>query len=418
MRFSDLLAGVIHSLRAHKVRTMLTMFGIAWGVLSVTLMVAAGEGLRRGQAKQAETMGKDLIILWAGRTSLQAGGERAGRQLHFFDADEEPLKREAFDCRTIMPEFARTVQARSNFNNASLTVSGSRPPYDEFRSLTVAEGRFYTNAEADEGRRVVFLGSDVRRQLFAGRNAVGETIRLDNIPYLVIGVMAQKEQNSDYNGRDVQKMFAPLGAVVRDFPEPPPSLPHQLDNLLVVPRSVEKHDSCLAQAKRTLARIHGFDPNDEDALPMWDTFKEAKAFRQLTDGMKQFLGAVGFVTLLLGGIGVMNVMLVAVRERTREIGIRKAVGATRGSIVAQFFAEALFITGASGVIGMGLAWGLCTAVNQLEMPQFFDGLIADWQVSMWSMGCLAIIGMLAALYPAIKAASVDPIEALRQEAGG
>jgi putative ABC transport system permease protein len=418
MRFADLLRTTIAGLRAHQVRVLLTMFGIAWGVLSITLMVAAGEGLRQGQARQAATMGKDLVILWAGRTSLQAGGQRAGRNLYFTTSDATVLAQETPDCRAILPEATRRVLARSSFNAGSFTVTGSIPEYRHFRSIEIELGRFYSPREVSDGARVAILGSNVARQIFGARPVLGQNITLNGMPYQVAGLMKRKEQDSDYNGRDVEKIFVPLNAVLRDFPVPNARAQDQLDNLLVVPRSPDLHDLCLSQAERTLGRLHGFQAGDKEALPRWDTLKEAKAFGKMTEGMKVFLGAVGVVTLLLGGIGVMNVMLVAVRERTHEIGVRKALGATRSSIVAQFFAEALLIVGASGLGGLAIAWTLCYLVNQLEMPPFFDGLIADWRLAAWSMALLGVVGVASALYPATRAAMVDPVEALRHEAGG
>ena len=417
MTLRDLFDATFRTLWAHKMRTFLTMFGIAWGILSITLMVAAGEGLRKGHEIQMQTMGKDLIIIFSGRTSMQAGGARAGRRLRWRDTDHIALAAEASDCAHVLPEFARGgLQVRSRFNAGSLMVTGSLPPFQHVRSLDIEEGRFYNWLDVQQARRVAFIGSDVRKQLYGDKPALGETITVNGFPYEVIGVLKRKEQNSDYNGRDVTKIFVPIGAVVRDFPQPPPSPPHVIDQLLVVPASVEQHDACEFQVRRGLARLHGFDPNDKEAVPVWDTFKEARAFRSMTDGMKIFLGAVGVVTLFLGGIGVMNVMLVAVRERTREIGIRKAIGATRGSIVSQFFAETLIIVFFSGALGLGMAFGLCSIINSMEMPPFFAGLIADWRVTLGSLGLLGLVALLAAVYPASIAASIDPIEALRYEA--
>jgi putative ABC transport system permease protein len=282
----------------------------------------------------------------------------------------------------------------------------------------VGQGRFYTWDDTREGRRVAFLGSDAAKQLFQGRDAVGQNIYLNDFPFVVIGVMAKKKQDSSYDGWDVNKVFVPFGAMRRDFPDKPPGTPSTFDQLLVTPKSVEQHEACKREVRAVLAKMHNFDPLDKEACPIWDTVQEAKAFRQMTDGMKYFLGAVGIVTLFLGGLGVMNVMMVAVRERTREIGVRKALGAPAHTILKQFFIEALLIAFLSGGIGLAVAYGLCWLVNLLPMPDFFAGLLPTWESGLLACSLLGFIAVASALYPARRAASIDPIEALRFEAGG
>jgi len=419
MVFTDLLLDTLRTLWSHKLRTFLTMFGIAWGIISITLMVAAGEGLRRGQEKQQETFAKDLMVFFGGRTSMQAGGLRAGRPMTWQAGDVAPVQEEATACRYVLPELERSgLKVRSLYNNASPLVTGSYPPFAEVRSVKVDAGRFYDWGDEQAGRRVAFLGSNIKKQLFASRAAVGETIYLDDIPYTVIGVMTSKDQNSCYDGWDVDKIFVPFSAMLSDFPSKPPALSTALDQLLVVPKSLEDHETCKYQVKRALGRLHNFDPLDKEASPVWDTVEGAKAFTKLMDAMKYFLGAIGITTLLLGGIGVMNVMLVAVRERTREIGVRKAVGASSRAILQQFFVETLIIVFLSGGTGMGMAYGLCALVNLIPMPPFFAGMLPTWQSGTISFAVLGTVAVLSALYPATRAASVDPIEALRFEAGG
>jgi putative ABC transport system permease protein len=419
MTLKDLITDVLRTLWAHKLRAFLTMFGIAWGIVSIVLMVAAGEGLREGQEQQAKTLGKDVMIVFHGRTSLQAGGMHAGRLVHWEDQDVPVVQAEALDCEYAIPELEQnTVLTHSNFNNASFTVTGSYPQFSDIRSLTVGEGRFYDWNDMREARRVAFLGSDAAKQLFPGRNPVGENVYLNDFPFVVIGVMAKKKQDSSYDGWDVNKVFVPFSAMRRDFPDKAPGTPTTFDQLLVTPKSVEQHEACKHEVRVALARMHRYDPNDKEACPIWDTVQEAKAFRQMTDGMKYFLGAVGVVTLILGGLGVMNVMLVAVRERTREIGVRKAIGAPSGTILRQFFVEALIIAFLSGGIGLGVAFGVCALVDLLPMPDYFAGLIPDWTSGLVAAGLLGAIAVGAALYPARRAASIDPIEALRYEAGG
>ncbi|MBE0657415.1 MAG: ABC transporter permease [Bryobacteraceae bacterium] len=419
MTLRDLLADTFRTLAAHKLRTGLTMFGLMWGVVSITLMTAAGEGFREGQRQVAAQFGENIFIVFRGRTGKQAGGKRAGRVIFWGTKDHERIAPYVPSCEFVIPELTRgNVAVRSSYNSATLLISGSQPPYQKLRHLPAAEGRFFSWEDDKQGRRVAFIGPEARKQLFAGREAVGREISINGVPYQVIGVMETKDQDSSYDGRDVKKVFIPFGAIIRDLPQPAPYPPNTIDQMIGKAKSIEHHDACMKEVRRGLAQIHGFDPEDDDAADIWDTVREARAFAAMTDGMKYFLGAMGVVTLLLGGIGVMNVMLVAVRERTREIGIRKAVGATRRAILMMFFTETLFIVFLSGGMGFAFAHAVCALVNTMEMPQFFAGLYATWQVAFTCLGLLGLVAFLSALYPASKAASVDPIEALRFEAGG
>ena len=430
MHFRDLLADTFHTLWAHKRRTALSMFGIAWGIISIVLMVAATEGLRQGQRQQMQNFGRDILIVNAGRTSLQAGGQRAGRRLRWQDADHLRIIPECPSCRYIMPELGRgDIVVRSRHNSASPLITGALPEFAEIRSITVAEGRYYNAEDAALARRVAFLGTEVAEQLFASRKAVGETIHIGAFPYTVIGVMRRKTQNSSYDGWDVRKVFIPFSTIMRDFPEPPPSTAHDIDRLLVTPKSFQEHDACKGQLLRALGRLHDFDPADKEAAFIWDTVENAKRIRQIIDGMKYFLSAVGLTTMFLGalgigGVGVMNIMLVSVDERVREIGIRRALGARRGHIRVQFLSEALVITLVGGVLGMLVAYGLSTAIGPipfLGLAYEDDSGKGDIRLDISlltvavSSAILCFIGVLSGLVPALRASRLDPAEALRYE---
>src|SRR5712692_4890178 len=233
MTFRDLVSDTLRTLSTNKLRTFLTMFGIAWGIVSITLMVAAGEGLRVGQAKVAEQFGKDIMIIFAGRTSLQAGGTRAGRALQWHDDDHLTVQEQSPDCAFVMPELGRGgAPVRSPYNNAALLVTGSLPPFAQVRSIPVAEGRYPNWEDEAEARRIALLGSDAKKQLFGSRPALGETIRVGTFPYVVVGVMKHKEQDSSYDGQDISKVFLPFATILRDFPNKPPQLPKSVDRLL------------------------------------------------------------------------------------------------------------------------------------------------------------------------------------------
>ncbi len=415
MVFRDLFQDTLRTLWTHKLRTFLSMFGIAWGIVSITLMIAAGEGLRVGLKQQHENFAKDIMIVFAGRTSMQAGGVRAGRRLWWFDRDVEAVRQEATACKHVMPELGNNATVRSLYNNGNILITGSLPPFAEVRSIPIGEGRFYDWQDQAEGRRVAFLGNETKKQLFGTRNAIGETIELNGVPYVVIGAMREKRQNSSYDGFDGRKVFVPFRAILRDLPNKDPAPGDSVDRLIVVPRSWETHDACKLQVRRTLARLHDFDPRDKEAASIWDTVKEAKANAMIVDGMKYFLGAIGVATLFLGGIGVMNVMLVAVRERTREIGVRKAVGATRGDILRQFFAESALLTLVSGTLGLAFGIGVCVLASLVPLPDFVPHPIVSVISVVASVLTLSLITLTAGMYPAQRAAEMTPVESLRYE---
>ena len=266
MRLHDLIIDTLHTLWAHKLRTFLTMFGIAWGIVSIVLMVAAGEGLRVGQAKVASNFGRDVMIVFAGRTSLQAGGSRAGRRIRFDDVDLPLVREKSPDCKYIIPELGQgNILVHSSYNSGSLTVTDSSPPFAEVRSIEVGEGRLYNDEDLAQARHVAFIGTDVRKQLFPGRPALGETIYLGDIPYTVIGIMKKKDQDSSYDGFDVNKVFVPYTAMRQDFPNKPPDTMHTLDRVLVAPHSLVQHETCKHQVLTAFGSIHSFDPHDKEA---------------------------------------------------------------------------------------------------------------------------------------------------------
>jgi putative ABC transport system permease protein len=422
---------VFQNLRANKLRSFLTMFGILWGVISVVVLSATGEGFRLGNQHVLEELGRNVAIVWPGRTSIQAGGERAGRRILFTIDDVRALQRESTMIRVVSPEINRPASIKSAYNAASLSVHGIEPQYQEIRTIDIERGRGLRFSDEEQALRVAVIGADAGRQLFGSRESVGQTIRLNGIPYTVIGRIRKKDQDSNYSGPDNDKVFVPFSAMTRDLPRvgvPPGTLsqiilaPQQkvVDQLPRVLDSrtgrIEDIDWPLErEIRRILAPRHRFDAEDRNAVAVWDTTLETLLFGRMIQTMKQFFRTVGFVTLALGGIGVMNIMLVAVRERTREIGVRKALGATTRHVQRQFFLEGFLLTMFSGTIGFAVALALCAAINTLPMPTRFQGMILTWQAGTWAVAALTLIGVATSTYPARRAAQLPPVEALRFE---
>jgi putative ABC transport system permease protein len=422
----------IDNLRANKLRSFLTMFGILWGIVSIVLLTAMGEGFRRGNAKVLNEFGKNVGIVWGGRTSLQAGGERTGRDIRLTVEDARILARESRMIAQISPEISRGgVQAKSAYNAASVQVNGVEPPYLWIRTVEVDRGRLLGWTDEKEVQRVALVGFDMAKQLFGSRDPTGESLSLNGMRFTVVGRLRKKNQDSNYSGPDNNKVFVPLSTMQRDLPRPDAEA-GTVSQLLVAPHQWVVDDLPKALDQRTgrveeidwplereiraiLARHKGFDPNDRESVAMWDTSISTLMFGRMIEHIRQFFLLVGIVTLALGGIGVMNIMLIAVRDRTREIGVRKALGATSGAVQRQFFLEGLFLTGISGTLGFLIGVGLCSLVNLAPMPDRFSGMEVTWQASLFAVLTLAAVGIAASVIPARRAAQLVPTEALRYE---
>ena len=419
MSLLEILRQAFATFRAHKMRTFLTMFGIVWGIASVILLVGLGLGFSVDQKKHLETLGKDLVIVWGGRTSSQVGGRAAGREIQLNVDDAHLIQGECYLVKNVSPELRRSIPEVSQFNSASRGVVGMWPSYQDFRSLLLAEGRLITDDDEREGRRVLVLGSKAYRQLFPGQPAVGAAVLVKSVPYTVVGVLQEKKQNSNYSGPDNDYLFAPYSAVSRDFP--PPTKPGAgitrgwLDDIVFEVGDPEDHEAAVLQVRRALARVHHFDVIDKDAVFIWDTMNGAKMLEKIFGVVTIFFGCVAVVTLCLGGIGVMNIMLVSVTERTREIGTRKAIGATRRDIVRQFFAESAMLTVVSGLLGLSFGMGTCTAMGALPLPDFVPHPIISPISIVVSILTLSLITVTAGVYPAQRAAEMTPVESLRYE---
>jgi putative ABC transport system permease protein len=417
MNVIEILRQTLESFRAHKMRVFLTMFGIVWGIASVILLVGLGRGFSVDSKKRMQTLGKDLVIVWGGRTSSQVGGLAAGREVSLTIEDARLVRDECYQVKNVSPELRRSVPEVSQFNSANRGVVGMWPSYQQFRSLLLSEGRLLTEEDEREARRVVILGDAARAQLFSGQPAVGAALSIKGVPYTVIGVLQKKKQNSNYSGPDNDYLYAPYSAVARDFPPPqkPGIVRGYLDNIVFEVADPEEHEEAVLQVRRTLGRIHHFDAKDKDALFIWDTMEGAKLVENIFNVITIFFACVAIITLCLGGIGVMNIMLVSVTERTREIGVRKAIGATRRDILRQFFAESAILTVVSGMLGLTFGIGACVAMTVIPLPDFVPHPIVSPISIIASVLTLSIITLTAGMYPAQRAAEMTPVDSLRYE---
>jgi len=411
----EIFRQTLSTLWAHKLRSFLTMFGIAWGVGSLLLLVGLGEGFRSGNKRQFDELGENLMFIWGGRAPAMNGSFTSLRQYYLTYRDYQDVVARCPDVGLVAPVISRgDVRALSDYFQSSGQLMGVPADINQIRYLPMAEGRWLDDLDNAQKRAVVVIGDEARRTLFPGWPAVGSTILLNGIRFQVIGVL-KRVGHGDNNTRNLQ-MFVPFSVMREDFP---PLNVGEVDDAVSFfnyqPRSRDLHELAKLEVHKVIARNHGFDYTNPDAYDEWDTIRTVDAIGKIFDAMNMFLGSVGLVTLGLGAIGIINIMLVAVADRTREIGLRKALGATRRSILFQFFAEGAFLTLMSGAIGMCVAAGFMRLLGMLPQPQGFDTPRLVPSTAILAIVSLAFAGIAAGLYPARKAALLEPVEALRRE---
>lgn len=413
---TDLWSQVSASLLRNKLRTALTMAGIAWGIASLVLTTAMGEGFRVGQENNMKHLGDNLALVFGGSTGLQAGGERAGRRIRLNYSDVEHIRASCPAVKRVTAELESSIHVSSDFNSGSFSTSGVEWFFDQLRSIPLSEGRFLNEHDQSDAARVIVIGTDVKHQLFGDRSPIaGREVLIESIPYRVIGVMQHKEQNDSYNGLDEKRIWMPYSTMARDVPPKRFFEPGFVTELLYQPASADVSLEAEKQVRAAVGHAHNFDPLDLTAIRIWDTVEDQKMVGKIFDSMTLFLGFIGVVTLSLGGIGVMNVMLVTVSERTREIGLRKALGATRARILLDFLAEGCLISLASGLIGFAAVYALSLVLAQLPMPDMFPGLPVSGKTTAVAFLVLGAITLASAALPAWRAAALTPVEALRDE---
>jgi putative ABC transport system permease protein len=414
--FSDILGQVFRAIAANKLRTFLTMFGIAWGVGSLLVLVGLGEGFRSGQHKQLSTLGNDIIMMFNGTIPAVANQHTGMRPYELTMSDEAAL-RQLPELRATTVELARSdLYEVSEWNNTSSRVLGVEPNYSAVKLVPVVTGRFLDESDMAESRRVAVLGSKAAKLLFPGRPMLGETITINGTAFTVVGLAGKISRGTDDDAD--QRLYIPISTMQEFFALKGDNIPRDaLTSIQFQPTQRGDSVAALAAADRVIAARHGFDPALTDAFDQFDSIEEERMVGGIFNAMDVFLGGVGVVTLGLGAVGIINIMLVSVTERTREIGVLKAIGATKRSIVAQFFWEGLLLTGISGLIGIAISAGFMWLLQQVltdKMPGFDPPRLVPWSAAL-ALGSLVASGVAAGLYPANKAAQLDPVEALRRE---
>jgi putative ABC transport system permease protein len=413
----DIFGQTLRTLWAHKLRSFLTMFGIAWGVGSLLLLAGVGEGFRNGNRRQLETFGKNIIFFFGGRAPAVEGSFNSMKWFNLTYDDYLAIKNESKLAVSISPLIARDdIRAVSEYTSTNGQVSGVPPVYNQVRNIPLQVGRWLNEDDNEQRRRVCLLGREMTRNLFPGRPAVGNTILLNGIQFEVIGVLAMIG-NEEQNATNI-RIFVPFNTMRELFPLKGDNSKegNAISFINYQPRSFEENEPAKDELHRIVARNHGgFDPKGKDIWEEWDTVKNQKTMGTIFTAMDWFLGGVGLVTLALGAIGIINIMLVAVTERTREIGLRKALGATNRNILSQFFLEGAFLTLLSGALGVGAAMLVVHLLSGVNLPQGFDTPRIVPLSAVAAVLSLALAGITAGLYPARKAALLEPVEALRQE---
>lgn len=413
----DIFAQVFQSIGANKLRSFLTMFGIAWGVASLLLLIGLGEGFRSGQRRGLSELGSDVIMIFSGTVPALPNQHTGMRPYKLTLSDAEAIRAGASHVRNATAFINRgDLKEVSDFSSAGGPVLGVEENYPEIRHLPVSKGRFLNADDIAQRRQVVFLGEKNAKLLFPGRPSIGSFIMLNGYRFQVIGVAPKIGRGN--NDSDNQKIYIPLSTMLERFPILGENVPADaVTSIQYQPTTEDMNEAAKTDVHRIIAERHGFDPSLTDAFDEWDTIKSNKTVGLIFTAMDVFLGGVGIVTLALGAVGIVNIMLVTVTERTQEIGLRKALGATNRSILLQFFLEGVMLTGISGLIGIAgaalLMFVLGHAIGDNQMG-FDPPRLVPWSAAM-AMGTLILCGVVAGIYPASRAARMQPVEALRKE---
>lgn len=403
----EVLRQLFRDVRNEKLRTFLTVFGIVWGTVAISLMLAFGTGLHKQLIRNTAGLGDRIVIVWAGLTSIPHEGLGKGRRLRVAEEDIQAIRTEVQGLKRVSGEYMTSMRLDYGTKTISVDISGVAPEFGEMRNLIpVAGGRFINPLDEGSQRRVAFIGDELKTNVFGESDAIGKTVLINQSPFQVIGVLQAKEQDSSYSGRDKEKVFIPASTYRALTGE------KYIDNIVLQAANPMQTKAVIEDLRAAFGKRLRFNKDDKEALSIWDTTEQFEFFDMFMLAFNAFLGIIGVLTLVVGGIGVSNIMNVIIEERTREIGIKMALGAKQRWIMTQFLLETLLVTAVGGAIGFAISYGICAIFP--EGPQEFVGKPElSPMVAVLTATALGIVGLLAGYFPARDASRLDPVVAMK-----
>lgn len=408
LSFRDAVRQMWRDVRSQKLRTFLTVFGIIWGTVSVTLLLAFGKGMQHQMVINAAGIGDGICIAWPGLTSIPFEGLGKGRKIRVNEDDVDAIRRQADGLKAVSSEYSTTMKLNYGAKTVAVDISGVAPEFGGMRNINPRAGsRFINPKDMKDQRRVLFIGWKLAEQVFGKTDPAGKTVMLRGSPFLIIGVLEEKIQQSSYSGRDNQKGFIP-GSTFRAL-----TGEKWVENLIYQPMVLKESKAVNASVRRVLAGRLRFSPDDKEAVSVWDTTEEFAFLDTFFLSFRLFLGIIGSFTLIVGGIGVSNIMNVVVEERTKEIGIKMALGAKTPWILRQFLLETLLITAMGGLIGFALSITVCAIFPKFGVTEYVGDPDVSLGVALMTATVLGLTGLLAGYFPARDASRLDPVVAMK-----